>query len=340
MNKSVIYLFIFLIFLSSALAVSISTNADEYSTPSLATISISDCSGNSILRILADGELVDIKNGNGNWETVYNTESSSYDGIYQLKASCTNGDAEKPICVDSPGCIVPTPTPSPGGSGGGSRCTSSWSCSTWTLCNASLEQTRACYDTKNCQSNKVEVRECDKCQESWVCSLWGSCSNGVQRRNCIDQHFCETTFVKPLEQKNCDQTVVGGNQPAQIDNTLPPPNVAPPAPVQAGFSFSQFWEKYSTYILIGGIIFILIIILVLVIAHFVKPKRLAYNHADLVSWMNKEKSMGTSDTELRNILSQRTGWNEEEINEAFEELSASKTPTNYSSENVTPTYSS
>lgn len=308
--------------LSTILAVSVNTNATEYSTPQLAIITITDCSGDSILKVLADGELVDIKSGSGNWETIYNTESSSYKGEYLLKASCTNGDGEKSICVDSPGCIPASPNDNNNNNVGGSNsgyCTPSWSCSAWTLCNSSLKQSRTCYDSKNCRANKVEIKDCDQCQESWICSLWASCSNNVQKRTCVDQHTCGTAFVKPLQQKNCNQAVVGGNQPVQITNTLPPPQT--PAPIQPQFSFNAVWEKYGTYILIGGIVFVILIIAILLIAHFAKPKRLAYNHDELVGWIDQERSMGTSDSEIRNILSNKTGWNEEEINEAFEGLS-------------------
>jgi hypothetical protein len=336
MNKSITYPIIFLLLLSTALAVSVSTDKIDYSTPQLATITISDCSGDSVLKVLDDnGELVDIKSGSGNWNAIYNTESSSYKGKYRLIASCTNGDVTKEFCVDADGCIPPETTTNPNTGGGSNYCSPKWSCSAWTLCNASLKQSRTCYDAENCRANKVEVKDCDQCQESWVCSLWGSCSNNAQKRTCVDQHACGTTFVKPLQQKNCNQANVGGNLPVYTTNDIPPPQTPPPASVQPGFSFNQVWEKYGTYILIGGIAFILIIITVLLIAHFVKPKRLAYNHDELIGWINKERAMGTSDDEVRNILSKKTGWNEEEINEAFSTLSQPQLPSFSPQGNVT-----
>jgi hypothetical protein len=339
MKKTIIYPIVFLLFLSTALAVTITTDATEYTTPGLVTISLTECTGNSVLRVLASGELVDIKSGTDNWNAIYNTESSTYEGTYSLRLSCENGEAEKSICVDSPGCVTSdtpdTDTPiTQLNTGGGSSCQSKWSCSAWTLCNSTLKQSRTCYDAKNCRANKVEIKDCDQCQESWICSLWGSCSNNVQKRMCTDQHHCGTTFVKPLQQKNCNQAVVGGNPPVYTTNDIPPPGT-PPASVQPGFSFNQVWDKYGTYILIGGIVFILIIITVLLIAHFVKPKRLAYNHDELIGWINKERAMGTSDSEVRNILSKKTGWNEEEINEAFSTLSQPKLPSFSPQGNVT-----
>ena len=331
MNKSIIYPIIFLLFLSTALALTVNTNKIDYSTPDLAAITITDCSGDSVLKVLANGELVDIKSGSGNWNAIYNTESSSYKGKYTLIVSCNNGDANKEFCVDDDGCIPPE-TITPQNTGGGHYCSSSWSCSSWTLCNNTLKQSRTCYDSKNCQSNKVEVKDCDQCQESWICSLWGSCSNKVQKRTCIDQHTCGTTFVKPLESKNCNQVTVGGSQPVYTTNDIPPPQTTP---AQPKFSISQVWDKYGTYILIGGIAFILIIITVLLIAHFVKPQRLAYNHDELIDWIDKERAMGTSDEEVRDILSNKTGWNEEEINEAFSTLSKPKLPSFPARGNVT-----
>ncbi|MBT3406654.1 hypothetical protein HN419_05825 [Candidatus Woesearchaeota archaeon] len=286
-----------------------------------------------------------------NYEKVYITqETSSASNVFSAQFLPTKAGAyiahaacQGDVAVDGDftvGSTIPTGDPdpgttspsSPGSSGGGRRCTPEWSCSAWTLCNSTLEQSRSCYDAENCQANKVEVKDCDQCQESWICSLWGSCSNSIQKRTCTDQHSCGTTFVKPLQQKNCNQAVVGGSQPVSISNDIPPPGT-PPA--QPGFSFSDMWEKYSTYILIAGISLILIIIVVLLILHFIKPQRLAYNHDELIGWINKEREMGTSDEEIKNILANKTGWNEVEINEAFSTLSKPKLPSFSPQGNVT-----
>ena len=215
-------------------------------------------------------------------------------------------------------------TQTPTGGGGSNFCSSSWSCSTWSLCNASLVQARSCYDTKNCKPNKVETRSCPQCEESWVCSLWSTCKNDVQARNCYDQHTCGTTFKKPLLQKNCNQAS-SGYEPVQISNQLPPPDQLLPEVQQPQSSFKQMWDKYGNYILIGLIGLVIITIIILLIAHFTKPKKMAYNHDELVEWIKQERNMGTSDEDIHNILSQNTGWNKEEIHEAFELLRATPT---------------
>jgi hypothetical protein len=336
MNKTtLIFLIVFSLslFLATA-AVSIEVPG-EVTGNEIITISVKGCSQISLLQLNTANTLGStlklVDQGTGDWSTTYNTISDVSTGKYRVDVSCEDGSAAtKEFCVDSPGCIPPVTLPN---TGGGTYCSSSWSCSSWTLCNASLKQTRTCYDSNNCKQNKVEIKDCDQCQESWICSLWASCSSNVQKRTCIDQHFCGTTFVKPLESKNCNQVTVGGSQPAYTTNDIPPPGT-PPA-VQPGFSFNQVWDKYGTYILIGGIAFILIIIAVLLIAHFVKPQRLAYNHDELVGWINRERAMGTSDEEVRNILSNKTGWNEEEISEAFSTLSKPKLPSFPPQGNVT-----
>jgi len=329
MNKATIYLITFLLSLSIALAVNVNTDKTDYTTPDLVTITITECTGNSILKVISNDEVVDIKSGSNAWSTIYNTQSDNYNGKYLLKVSCTNGAVNKEICVDSLSCTAadPTPTPppatSPSGGGGGSYCAPKWVCSTWSLCNASLQQERSCYDEKNCKKSKVEVQSCPQCQESWTCSLWGGCTNNVEKRTCVDQHACGTTFVKPLPQKSCNQGD-SGPAPAFVSNTLLPPDYPNPE-VQEPAGFKQFWDKYGNYTLIALIILVVIIIAILLIAHFTKPKKLAYNHDELVEWIGKERQMGTSDSAIHKILSEQTGWDEDEIHEAFETL---KNPSN------------
>ena len=336
MNKA-IFTFLIVFSLSMFLATAVSIDSpNEVTGDETITITVKGCEQISLLQLntanILGSSLKLVDQGTGEWSTTYNTISDVSDGVYRIDVSCEDGTTStKQFCVDSPGCIA---TSSPSTDGGGRRCTPEWSCSAWTLCDASLKQTRTCYDKENCQSNKIEVKDCDQCQESWICSLWGSCSNNIQKRTCVDQHYCGTSFVKPLQQKNCNQVVVAGNVPVQITNDISPPSITPTYTSPA-FSFSSVWEKYGTYIIIAGIVFILLVITLLLVAHFVKPKKLAYNHDELTEWINKERQMGTSDEEVRNILTNKTGWNEEEINEAFEDLSKPKLPNFSPSNSVT-----
>ena len=43
------------------------------------------------------------------------------------------------------------------------------------------------------------------------------------------------------------------------------------------------------------------------------PKKIAYNVNELNQWIKKEKEMGTSDVDIRQILKQNTGWTDEEV---------------------------
>ena len=45
-----------------------------------------------------------------------------------------------------------------------------------------------------------------------------------------------------------------------------------------------------------------------------------YNFDELKDWIKKESGTGTSKSDIKNILAERTGWTHEEIEEAFTEL--------------------
>ena len=140
----------------------------------------------------------------------------------------------------------------------------------------------------------------------------------MEKRTCVDQHGCGTTFQKPLLQKNCNQGD-SGPAPTFVSNTLLPPDYPDPE-VQEPAGFKEFWDKYGNYVLIALIVLVVITIAIILIAHFARPKKLAYNHDELVEWIEKERQMGTSDDAIHTILSEQTGWDEDEIHEAFETL--------------------
>ncbi|MBI4147103.1 hypothetical protein HY494_00435 [Candidatus Woesearchaeota archaeon] len=287
--------------------------------------------------------------------TVYNTLSDSADGKYTVSAACTNGKVEKNFCVDAPGCLsapsttvddgtppstttddgTPSSTttddgvlPSTTTGGGGTSCNPNWSCDEWSFCGPDLTQTRSCFDLNGCQAEKEETQPCEPCQESWVCSLWAECSYSSQTRVCYDEHSCDTTNLKPAIQKGCNEADPFP-APAKISTQLPPPFV-PQAPVVQQSFLSKLWGNYSVY-LIGGAAAILLAVIILLAIFFLKPKKVAYNINELKQWVRKEKEMGTSDTDIRQILKQNTGWSDEEIEMAFESLKlSSRTVSNIS----------
>ena len=157
------------------------------------------------------------------------------------------------------------------------------------------------------------MRPCAPCQESWICSEWSECQAGSQSRSCYDEHSCETTDYQPELQKGCEVFFPPGPEP---DKIYSPP--APPPAVELGF-FQKFWDNYAIYI-IGLLAAVVLAAIILLVIHYFKPKKVAYNINELKQWVRKEKEMGTSDEKIRAILKQNTGWTDEEIDMAFESL--------------------
>ena len=293
MRKLLLYLVLILLSISLATAVEINTDKTDYSGNEMVSITISQCTGTSILKIINPGfDLVDIKADQDNWVTLYNTLSDSADGKYTLTVSCTNGDAQANFCVDSPGCIPETP-PAPPSGGAGRRCIPEWSCSQWSYCDANLQQTRSCTDLKNCQPPREETRECDQCQESWVCSLWSECQFGTNSRTCADEHFCGTNLLKPATQKSCQIATPPGPPPRQISPQIPIPSYTAPPPLptiqEPGFSLAQFWEQFKVHVIAGVSGLVLLILIIFLVLHFVKGKKTAFNVDELREWVKKER---------------------------------------------------
>jgi len=248
------------------------------------------------------------------------------DGTCQSNESSTNCPADCKAAQDQ--------TPS-GGSGGRrtSSCTPQWECGAWSYCNLGLKQSRTCVDSKSCKPAYVEQQACTKCEESWICSGWSECVSAEQVRACQDEHKCGTTSLKPSLRKACVATYVPGPEPVYVSPTIPAPTYYPasePEPVTPlvkpvtkpvePFSFAKVWKEYQVIFLGLAIVIVLIIIVIILIAHFAKPKEKAYNVDELKEWIGKERQMGTSDEQVRRILGQNTGWTEEEIARAFNEL--------------------
>jgi len=321
-----IFLFIAIFMLSfslAAAAVEVSTNQLEYSSGQTVTATITGCIGTSLVEFRnPSGSVVDIKAGEDDWSATYNTLSDSEDGKYKVEATCTNGAGQSNFCVDAPSCISTGTSSQTGSSGGGGSCTPNWSCTDWSFCGPTLTQTRTCTDLNNCQTQREESRPCESCLESWVCSLWAECSAGVQSRACYDEHFCETSNLKPGLQKGCNE-MDPIPPPARISSQLPPPYVPPPAAAQQSF-LSKTWENYKMYI-IGGAAAILLAVMIILAIHIFMPKKVAYNINELKQWVRKEKEMGTSDTDIREILKQNTGWTDQEVDLAFQSQQPSRT---------------
>lgn len=207
-------------------------------------------------------------------------------------------------------------------SGGGSRRRPLWSCDVWSYCNSTLEQYRLCYDQNRYYQNTVDVRSCEKCEESWICREWNECDSGLQERDCLDQHFCGTTFLKPLERKACavaEETLADYVAPEEIvpidynfdDYVMPEIQ----QPTQLSFVDKNF------NLLLSLMIFLLVGYVVSMV-WVIYESKMQYNvdYSKLKNWINQEMQMGVSKTKVRKILQENNAWNEKEIEKAFKEL--------------------
>lgn len=333
MKKWMIYLSLIFILPSLVVASSLESSKTDYSRPEKVALSIS-CSGDWVVQVFNAKtpvpEMVDVSAGKGSSSFSYNTASDSSDGKYLASLSCEDQTTDQVnFCVDSPGCLKtqvqddkkdePLDQGKSSG-GGGVSCAPQWSCSQWSYCSKDLQQTRDCVDLNNCELPRQEFKECSQCDESWVCSEWSECSNNLNRRNCFDEHQCDTGLLMPDLQKSCQQTIPSGYQPSRISQDMPPPYIAPPQVQPSGFK--MFWQDYKLLLILGLLILIILITIILLLVHFFKPKHVAYNLDELKVWVRKERAMGTSNEDIRALLKQHTGWKDKEIDAAFESLRA------------------
>ncbi len=110
MKKIISFLTIFFLLSSLALAVTVTTPKTDYTSPTSFTISVSACTGTSILQIInaeTPARMIGVEQGEGAWSTKYNTLSDSSTGKYSLVTNCGDGTTTTTnFCVDSPGCIT------------------------------------------------------------------------------------------------------------------------------------------------------------------------------------------------------------------------------------------
>ncbi len=208
---------------------------------------------------------------------------------------------------------------SAGGGGTGGGCIPRYSCGGWSYCNATLQQSRTCLDQSQCRKPaKSEVQGCAACQESWICSGWSDCRNGVETRNCHDEHGCGTRKSMPDESRSCS---MAPPPPPPKSYTTPPPSAytKPSAPIQAQqpqvTGIVKLWQDYKGYV-VGIPLGVLVLALFLIaLVHHQKSKP-AINTAELEKWVAEERKMGSSDQRIRDAL-KGTEWNEGEIKEAL-----------------------
>jgi len=291
-TQKIIYVVIILLSLSLVSAVNVSTDKTEYSSSELVTANIASCLGTSITKFInPDGNLVDIKSGEGNWSTTYHTASSPVKGKYTASASCSNGLSQTNFCVNAPGCLIEE-----------EQCSPDWDCLEWSACGVDKLERRTCIDKNDCELDREESQACTAvCQESWSCSDWSDCSAGSQSRTCNDANFCGTTVYRPTLERTCQEVVV-----PSTTGTLPE------LP-----SEESFFQKYGLAILIISIIIVLAIMGILVYYfYYLNPKK---DLGEVKDWIRKEQEKGVSDDHIQSVLEEQ-GWDEKDINAAFKKL--------------------
>jgi len=313
------FLFFILLLIPFALATTtVDTTADSYPLGTDATVT-GTCTteGGVGLRALLNGENIWFDQATTINKAYSTAFRPSQKGTYTVYAACEGETAvSTTFCVGTAaecGTITPAadPTPPPTSPGGGGGCISQWKYGDWSHCNSSLQQSRTATDLRNCYYNKplkknIE-RACDACEEDWYCSLWSECYYGQQERSCADEHECGTTKKRPILAKNC--VTPSSSLPAQVSQTLAPPNKPFIPPISY---WSDLWEDYGTYIIIGVVGLLLLILIIFLIIHYSGRITKVYNHAKLKMWVNKERKAGTSEEDIKDILEEKTGWDDDE----------------------------
>jgi hypothetical protein len=307
------FLLVFLLLVPLAIASTVNTNKEIYTPSESVTITITGCSGSSILTVLnPTGEAVFSDQGDNNWQTFYHTSSDPSTGTYTINAVCGAEEflitfkVEEETTEDEP---TPTTHSNGGGTGGstGGKCTPEWSCGLWSYCGLNLTQTRTCTDLKYCLPIKTEIKPCLVCDESWVCSVWSSCIAGKQTRLCTEEHLCGTILKKPIIQKVCNS----------LDTGFPPARIVPPPKLAE----TSFWDEYKLWIILIPIILILLALAIFIYFHFYgKPKEAVSNIDELKKWVGRSKAKGVPEEKIREIVHQKTRWTDKELNQVFKEL--------------------
>ncbi|MDO8510902.1 MAG: hypothetical protein Q7S55_01930 [Nanoarchaeota archaeon] len=290
-HKIILYLVLLLLSLSLVTAVNVSTDKTDYSSGEIVMATIGSCLGTSITKFTnPDDNLVDIKSGEGNWSTTYNTASDSAKGKYTVSTSCSNGLAQANFCVDAPGCLEVEEV-----------CVPDFDCGEWSACGVDELERRTCTDKNNCEADKEETQACTAaCQESWTCLSWSACQNGIQTRTCFDQNNCGTALNKPAGQQSCQE----------FPAPAPTPALAEPAEEESFFAKNK-----------GLVIAVVLsaVLLVLGLLYFFKWRGKGVDFAEVEEWMSSEREKGTSDEDIR-IALQKRGWEEKDIKAAFKKL--------------------
>jgi hypothetical protein len=327
MKKILLYLVVFSISLSLAAAVTITTDKTDYSSGDTVTITITECTANSILRVIDSGDrLVDIKSGDDNWDTTYNTQSSSADGVYTIKVSCTNDAAEKEFCVDDNGCVeggggnaVAGGDDNDGDSGrdDGSRNVGSD--------GGSYSGGGHLIKIRNTSDNSSEL--ISGSENGLVGSTQCPSNSQLISGKCVCDEGLRMSGTRCVQQGQL------GNRDGQQDGgTSSASKTSSTSEASAGFSFTQLWEDYTLYFIAVPSAIVLIILAFFITKLFMnRSQKFAYKPHELREWVQHERAAGSSNEEIVEVLEDHTGWKKEKILHTFPSLVGSPSAVQHTS---------
>ncbi|MGY4884766.1 MAG: hypothetical protein ACP5NZ_04280 [Nanobdellota archaeon] len=106
--------------------------------------------------------------------------------------------------------------------------------------NECNEEEDSC-DEDNCDKDE-RLKEIQQfCETNWVCSGWSECVNGEMTRECVDKNNCENEYGKPYEQSSCTDKVISTAYVLDENNGI------------------------SIWVVLGGILAILLIIILILL---------------------------------------------------------------------------
>ena len=365
MKFRLIFFFVLIIFCSSFVFASFTV--DEISSVLTGeTVTITGtCDASSLILQASDGYYIvwidEVNTVEGDFSSEFVPPN---DGDYTISVSCEGVPLDVTVCVgdtcvtddtpaETPAAETSTSSSSGGGGGGGSRCSESWTCTSWSFCNSNLEETRECTDQNSCGTNSIipnVTQSCEACEESWICNSWTECTDGTQSRTCTDSHDCGSIELKPDLSRSCeeDEGLVsgsseslstdlgeGGSSSSSSSSTETTSSSSSTASTDGGTeyvylesdSFSSkaiastksFMSNYWLYVLLGAVGLLVLISLIAIAIHYHRKHMPAENTDELENYVKKEMEGGMTKEMIEKNL-EHSGWNKQEVDSVLSQI--------------------
>jgi len=186
--------------------------------------------------------------------------------------------------------------------------------------------------TSSSSGNSIE------CIRDWQCADWTECKNGQQRRSCYDTKNCAQNTTTRIGYKIYPVILAGPEEPAEMkscseqDSSLSAQAQQPQSPAlgtqsglqqqQSQLETSSFIEKYKAYFI--ALLLLLVVVLIVIITIIHHRHKPTYNSEELKTWIKQERTTGTSDQDIMDIIKDKTGWKKDEVTAMFQELDAGR----------------